>query len=164
MAKAILLRGNSGSGKSTVARLLQRKFGRGTLMIPQDVVRRELLWSRDGAGNPAIALMCEMARWGARSSEVVIVEGILDAEVYAPLFRTLTEEFDRVFAYYYDIPFEETLKRHETKPNRADFGKEDMRRWWKEKDFIEWLPEKVFGADVSVDEAVERIFADVVGG
>ena len=164
MAKAILIRGNSGSGKSTVAKRLQRKFGRGTLMIPQDVVRRELLWSRDGAGNPAIALMSRMACWGAQNCEFVIVEGILDAEVYEPLFRTLVEEFDQVFAYYYDIPFEETLKRHETKPNHADFGEEDMRRWWKEKDFIGWMPEKVFEADISVDEAVERIFADVVVG
>ncbi|MBQ9952090.1 MAG: kinase [Clostridia bacterium] len=164
MSKAILLRGNSGSGKSTVAKMLQRRFGRGTLMIPQDVVRRELLWSRDGAGNPAVALMSEMARWGAQSGRIVIVEGILDAEVYEPLFRTLDAKFDQVFAYYYDIPFEETLKRHETKPNRADFGEEDMRRWWKEKDFIGWMPERVIGADMSVDEAVESIFSDVMEG
>ena len=164
MSKAILLRGNSGSGKSTVAKMLQRRFGRGTLMIPQDVVRRELLWSRDGAGNPAVALMSEMARWGAQSGRIVIVEGILDAEVYEPLFRTLDAKFDQVFAYYYDIPFDETLKRHETKPNRADFGEEDMRRWWKEKDFIGWMPERVIGADMSVDEAVESIFSDVMEG
>ena len=39
--KLIILRGNSGSGKSSVARELQHRFGRGTLMIPQDEVRTD---------------------------------------------------------------------------------------------------------------------------
>ena len=45
MSKLILLRGNSGSGKTTVARALQRKFGRNTLLLSQDTVRREMLWA-----------------------------------------------------------------------------------------------------------------------
>ena len=36
MGKLIILRGNSGSGKTTVARALQRKFGRNTLLLSQD--------------------------------------------------------------------------------------------------------------------------------
>lgn len=158
MAKAILLRGNSGSGKSTVAKILQRKFGRGTLLIPQDVVRRELLWVNDRPGNPAVSLMCEMARWGAENCDTVIVEGILDSELYRPLFETLRDQFTAVHAYYYDIPFEETLRRHSTKPNRADFGEADMRRWWKEKDFTDVLPETVLTAEVTAEAAAETIF------
>lgn len=53
----ILLRGNSGSGKTTVAKMLQRKLGRGTLYIPQDVIRRELLWVKDEPDNKAIPLL-----------------------------------------------------------------------------------------------------------
>jgi hypothetical protein len=48
-----------------------------------------------------------------------------------------------VFAYYYDIPFEETLRRHETKDKRFEFGEAEMRRWWNEKDYIGIIPEKV---------------------
>lgn len=36
-SKIIILRGNSGSGKTTVANALQKKLGRGTLIISQDV-------------------------------------------------------------------------------------------------------------------------------
>lgn len=43
MRKLIMIRGNSGSGKSSLAKALQRQFGRNTLMIPQDIVRREML-------------------------------------------------------------------------------------------------------------------------
>ncbi|MDO5517655.1 MAG: GNAT family N-acetyltransferase [Clostridium sp.] len=47
-SKIIMLRGNSGSGKSTAAKTLQKKLGRGTLLISQDVVRREMLYVNDG--------------------------------------------------------------------------------------------------------------------
>ena len=161
MSTAIILRGNSGSGKSTVAKQLQRSLGHGTLMIPQDVIRRELLWVNDRIGNPAVPLMSEMAKWGAQNCEFVIIEGILDSELYRPLFETIAREFDSVHAYYYDLPFEETLLRHATKPNRADFGKEDMRRWWKEKDFIRIIPEKTLDAGMSIDEVVEMILNDL---
>ena len=40
--KLVMLRGNSGSGKTTVARFLQHLIGRGTLVVSQDVVRRDM--------------------------------------------------------------------------------------------------------------------------
>lgn len=161
MSKVIILRGNSGSGKSTVAKLLQRRLGRGTLIIPQDVIRRELLWVNDRPGNPAVPLMSEMAKWGAQNCEFVIVEGILYSGLYRPLFETIAREFDEVHAYYYDLSFEETLRRHATKPNSADFGETDMRRWWKEKDFIGIIPEKIIGAEMSVEAVVEMILSEI---
>lgn len=43
MPKLIVLRGNSGSGKTAVAKELQKRFGRNTMLISQDVVRRDML-------------------------------------------------------------------------------------------------------------------------
>ena len=161
MSALILLRGNSGSGKSTTAKLLQRHFGRGTLLISQDAVRRDMLYARDGKDSPAIPLLINLARYGSRHCETVIVEGILDAEVYAGFFEVLREEFPSVFAYYYDLPFEETLRRHETKPNRMDFGREDMARWWKERDLLHWPEEKVIGPELSQEATVQMICSAV---
>lgn len=50
MQKLIILRGNSGSGKTTVARLLQGKFGPNTMLISSDTVRMEMLhvWGPQG--------------------------------------------------------------------------------------------------------------------
>ena len=36
MGKLSILRGNSGSGKSTIAKALQNKFGQNTMLISQD--------------------------------------------------------------------------------------------------------------------------------
>jgi len=43
MKKLIILRGNSGSGKTTIAKELQNRFGRNTMLISQDVIRRDML-------------------------------------------------------------------------------------------------------------------------
>lgn len=161
-AKLVILRGNSGSGKSSAARELQRKFGRGTLVIPQDTVRRELLWVRDGINTLALPLLINLLEYGRKNSTVTILEGILYSDYYEPLFRRAIEEYGpNIYAYYYDLSFEETVRRHGTKPNRFSFGEEDMRRWWREKDYIGTIPEKIITADVSLAEAVERIYRDV---
>lgn len=159
MSRLIIIRGNSGSGKSTLAKALQRKFGRNTMIIPLDTVRREMLWVKDGEGNPSIPLMMELLRYGKAHCEVVILEGILYSDVYAPLFECAAKTFglENIFAFYYDIPFEETLARHETKSVRFDFGEADMRRWWREKDFIGFIPETAFARDVSLEDALRRV-------
>jgi hypothetical protein len=60
--RLITLRGNSGVGKTTVARALQASRPRGEVaLLSQDVVRREVLGARDAPGNPAIDLLDLMA-------------------------------------------------------------------------------------------------------
>lgn len=162
MPKLIIIRGNSGSGKTTVAKALQQKFGSNTMLLSQDMVRREILKVRDGVGTSACPLLIYMLEYGRKNCDVVILEGILDAVFYKDLFECAVKEYgSEIFAYYYDLPFEETLLRHETKPNRNDFGESDMRRWWKEKDFIGLIPEKVLTKEIGLDEVVEMIYADV---
>ena len=46
MAQLVIIRGNSGSGKTSLAKKLQNHFGRRTLVISQDLVRREMLKER----------------------------------------------------------------------------------------------------------------------
>lgn len=77
MAKLIIIRGNSGSGKSSLAENLQRRFGKDTMRIPQDMIRREMLAVKDGINNPAIYLIKELIVYGAKYQRIVIVEGIL---------------------------------------------------------------------------------------
>lgn len=160
-ARLIILRGNSGSGKSSTAKLLQRKFGRGTLVISQDTVRREMLWVKDEIGTKAVSLLIELVRYGKQNCDIVILEGILYTDVYIELFETAKREFNKIYAYYFDIPFEETLVRHQTKPNCDQFGETEMKRWWREKDYIHIIPEKRITSELSLQEVAEMIFSDV---
>ena len=163
MAILILLRGNSGSGKTTVANALQWKFGPNTLLLSHDRIRMDMLhvWGREGV-EKSLPLMTSLLQYGREHCAVTIMEGILHAADYAPLFDAAVALFGTdLFAYYYDLPFEETLRRHATKPNRCDFGEPEMRRWWREKDFLPQISETVLTQTVGIDEAVSRILHDV---
>ena len=162
LAKLIILRGNSGSGKTTVAKALQQKLGPNTMVLSQDVIRREMLQVKDGADTKALPLSSELLVYGENHCEVVILEGILNAKWYQPLFELAQKLFgNQIWAYYYDLPFEETLKRHRTRSNKDEFGKEKMAKWWNEKDFLEIIPEKVISKDESLTETIELILQDI---
>lgn len=165
MGKLIVLRGNSGSGKTTVAKALQKRFGENTMLISQDTVRREMLRVRDGEDARALPLLETLLRYGNEHSAVVILEGILRADWYRPLFQMAVRLYGGgVYAYYFDLPFEETVRRHRTKPNCGDFGPEDMRAWWKEKDFSDVLCETVIPPDKDAERTAEEIYGIVCLG
>ncbi len=165
MQKLIILRGNSGSGKTTIAKELQSKFGSNTMLISQDVIRRDILRVKDGENTRALSLMKELLIYGYNHCNVVILEGIMYADWYKPLFELAVQLFDaKIYAYYFDLPFEETLKRHQTKPNRNDFGEESMRKWWREKDFSDVLKEVVITAERDIQSIVEDIYNIVLNG
>ena len=160
----ITIRGNSGSGKSSVAKELQRRLGSNTLLISQDMVRREMLLAKDGKGNVSLPLLTTLLKYGHEHCNYVILEGIFKAEWYIPLFKLASETFgDNICSYYYDIPFDETLRRHETRGKKEEFGEKDMRRWWNEKDYIGVIPEKLFHEDISLQDAVDMICNDITG-
>lgn len=162
MAKLIILRGNSGSGKTTTGKALQRKFGRGTMLISQDVVRREMLFVKDGSDPEASQLLLELALYGKSHCNIVILEGILNSKWYEKLFKRLLNEFNnQIFAYYFDIPFKETLNRHQQKPNAHEFGEKEMREWWNEKDLLDIIPEVGLYKELSLNEIVDIIYQNV---
>lgn len=163
MAKLIILRGNSGSGKTSISKALQEKFGPNTMLLSHDMVRMEILhvWSTEGIIKSE-PLMIHLLKYGKQHSEITILEGVLPAKEYHRLFETAVEEYgSNIYAYYYDLPFQETLIRHNTKPNKNDFGEEDMKRWWREKDFLPMISEKILSKDISFEETVQMIYNEV---
>lgn len=60
-----------------------------------------------------------------------------------------------------DIPFEETLRRHHTKPNAHEFGEAEMRRWWNPLDLCHVPVEQIITAESTPEQSVQRILADI---
>lgn len=165
MHKLIMLRGNSGSGKTTVAKALQELFGRNTMVLSQDMIRREVLKARDGIDPPALPLIRQMLEYGSEHCEVVIMEGIFIAEWYRELFEAAVELYGNdIYAYYFDIPFEETVRRHQTRSKSNEFGADEMREWWKEKDYLDLIKETTITEDMSKDQIVNEIYSRVCNG
>jgi predicted kinase len=169
MSRLIIIRGNSGSGKTIIAKQLQqdlqprfvRDLGHGTMLVSQDVIRRDMLRAKDGPNNPAIQLIKDTATYGLSIGYDVIIEGILVRNVYGAMLRELSALFAETHMYYFDISFEETLRRHQTKSNAHEFGEEEMRRWYVAKDVLNLPREKLFTDNQSQDEILRAILNDL---
>lgn len=124
----LVLRGNSGSGKSTVACALHQHFdhGRSTL-IAQDNIRRTILREPDTPGAFNIELIELIATTCLPHRQLVISEGILDADRYAPTLETLATRGRRALFYRWDLTFEQTLTRHTQRPQATELSETEMR-------------------------------------
>ena len=158
MAKLVIIRGNSGSGKSSLARKLQTHYGQGTLLIAQDTVRRDMLKEKVELGNLSIDLTETLARFGYEHDLLVLVEGFYETDIYGQMLERLKKLFaPQVFAYYYDLSFEETVRRHHTRAKQEEFSPADMKRWWEYRDFLRWEEESFFTEEESPETAFGKI-------
>lgn len=159
----IILRGNSGCGKTSTAHLLQRQLGYGTMLVSQDVVRREMLRVKDSESNPAIQLIYDLCMYGNKVGYTVILEGILSSKKYGAMLQRLLNDFQgEKLIYYFDISFEETVRRHATKPNAHEFGESEMRQWWKDQDVLNVPGEQRIGEQLAQAEIIDMIHRDVL--
>ena len=127
------------------------------MLISQDEIRRNMLNVDDGENTPALPLMKELLIYGSKHSDIVILEGIMNADWYKSLFELAIQVYGtEVFAYYFDLPFEETVKRHLTRAKCQEFGAKEMRRWWREKDFSNILHETSITAEKDMENIVNN--------
>jgi len=153
----IIIRGNSGSGKTVLAQRLQSYFGTDKcLLLQQDVLRRNILHTNDHVGNPAIDLIADLAKFGQKYYPITILEGILRKDVYGEMLIDLYKTFSpNILTYYLDIPFETTLQNNNRK--ETPFSTEQLRNWWREKDY---LPNDTKFSDIGTSAMLEQIIKD----
>ena len=159
--KLIALRGNSASGKTSVAAEIRSRYGRGIAIVSQDQLRRIVLRERDVPGAVNIGLIDAVARYSLDHGYHVIVEGILYAAHYGDMLSALRADHrGGSWFYYLDVPFEETLGRHATKSQAAEYGAAEMSAWYRDKDLLPDGIEQVIPADSSLEQTVERVMTD----
>ncbi|MHA7247960.1 AAA family ATPase [Arthrobacter tecti] len=162
MGTLVVLRGNSGSGKSTVARMLQRRFDRGAcLVVAQDRVRRDMLRERDLAGAVNSELIEVIAAWGLDRGLAVVVEGILSAGRYQRMLERLSRRASNAHFFAWDLEFEETVRRHAERPERTEFSPDDMAEWYHGWQTLDFVDEIRLDASVTPDVAVELVAAAI---
>ncbi|MET7345212.1 AAA family ATPase [Streptomyces sp. NPDC087866] len=162
--RLIVVRGNSASGKSSVAAGLRERFGRNLAVVGQDNLRRIVLRERDRPGGANIGLIDLTARYALDNGFHVVVEGILYADRYGPMLRDLVRAHRGVSrCYYLDVPYDETVRRHATKPD-AEYLRHvtpgHLTDWFREKDLLPDALETVIDADSTLDDTVDRILRE----
>ncbi|ALS75815.1 hypothetical protein AUC31_11715 [Planococcus rifietoensis] len=160
--KLIVLRGNSASGKTTIAKHLQDHFGRGTLLVSQDVVRRDMLRVQDRDGNLSTDLIRQITEYGKGKCPIVILEGIFMKQRYEGMLLDLIRFYNNeAMIYYFDLPFEKTLERHNTRSQSQDFGEASLKKWWTPKDVLGAPGEQLLTEAMSEQAIVELICRQV---
>lgn len=157
-----VIRGNSGSGKSSTARELRSRLGRGVAWVEQDNLRRIVLREHDVPDGANIGLIEMTARYALDNAYDVILEGILYTDHYGEMLERLsTDHVGTTGHYYFDIPFTETIRRHRTRPLSLEVTAEQMRGWYRTRDLLPFVDETVLSDDVSLDAAVDQIITDL---
>jgi predicted kinase len=163
MTKLIIIRGNSGSGKSTIAKRLKEQLADNCLLVQQDVVRRDMLGTKDTESGLPGELIENIAAFGIGKVDYVILEGIFSKRAYGDALRGLACQFNAVYPFYFDLPFEETVKRHQSKGTN-EFGEEELRKWFLPHDFLGLPDEQLICEVKSEEEIIETILQQITGG
>jgi hypothetical protein len=123
-----------------------------------------VLRERDIPGAANIGLISTVVRYALDHGYHVIVEGILHAERYAGMLDELADDHRGTTTFYYlDVSFEESLDRHATRPQAAEFGAEDMRGWYCAHDLLGVPGERVVPQNSTLASTTSRILDEVFG-
>ncbi len=156
--RLVVLRGNSGAGKSTVAKALRASCGRGIAWVSQDLIRRTILMERDRPAGANIGLIDQVTRYSLDHGYHVVLDGIFYADRYEQMLTGLARDHaGRSSFYYLDVSVDETLRRHSTRPEAAEIAPETMRTWYRSRDLLATTREHVIPEGSTLQQTIDLI-------
>jgi predicted kinase len=159
--RLIVVRGNSGSGKSTVARALREAYGSGVAWVSQDLIRRNILKEKDRPDGVNIGLIDVIARYSLDNGYHVVLDGIFYADRYETMVAGLARDHLGMSRFYYlDVSLEETFRRHATRPMAAEVSPDQMRDWYRPRDLLGGIDERIISETSTLAQTTALILAD----
>ena len=129
--------------------------------MSQDLIRRIILKERDRPGAPNIGLIDQVARYSLDHGYHVVLDGIFYADRYELMLAALNCDHCGVSQFYYlDVSMDETLRRHATRPQAAEFGPDDMRQWHRPKDLLSSVSERVIPETSTLQQTISTILRE----
>lgn len=141
---------------------MRSRLGRGVAWVEQDNLRRVVLREHDVPNGANIGLIEMTVRYALDHGYDVILEGILYTDHYGAMLERLTvDHVGTTGHYYFDIPFAETIRRHQTRPLSLEVTAEQMRGWYRTRDLLAFVDETVISEHESQSDIVQRIVTDL---
>lgn len=160
--KLIILRGPAGSGKSSIAQLLQ-KSANNIALIEQDYYREVMLQHGQGSKEASQKMLYDNTLTALSHGFHVVLDGIFAIKLYGPTFEALFQEHaEENYIFYLDTSFEETLKRHNRRDKAEHFGEEEMKAWYQLSSPTGWDNEHIIPESATLEEAVRSI-QEIIG-
>ncbi|MCO6010800.1 hypothetical protein NE236_38160 [Actinoallomurus purpureus] len=73
------------------------------------------------------------------------------------MLRALRRDHPRSVWFYLETSWEETLRRHQRRPQRQEFGAKEMREWYRPLDLLPDGCETVIAEDSPLDATVRQV-------
>jgi predicted kinase len=160
MPKLIILRGNSGSGKSAVALEIAKSSKNKIAIIDADMYRVTMLWPKPFAKDDLAALMRQDVIYCLNHGYAVIWDSIFHAndinKEYLGEFLTKLHPNDN-YIFNFDVSFEETARRHQQSQNSNNFTAEEMKEWYRPVENLGYKFEYPIAEQSSLNETVSYI-------
>lgn len=121
-----------------------------------------MLSVRDRKGNLSLDLIRQITEYGKGKCQFVILEGIFMKERYEEMLLDLIRFYEgNAYVYYFDLPFEKTVERHNSRPLADSFGEESLRAWWSPNDYLGTDGEKMLTEDMAKEDIMDLICSQV---
>ena len=156
----VIIRGNCGSGKSTVAQHVRDAYGRGVALIEQDYLRRVVLREHgsDSISTIAPEFITTMTRTALNAGYHVVLEGILHTGQYGALLRAVIAEHPGPSAVFWmNVSFDETLRRHAGRPHLAHISRQTMVSWYVPDDLLNVPGEQILPEQSTIKQSVTAV-------
>ncbi len=157
-SKLIVLRGPSGAGKSTVATLLHSRVANKTALIDQDYYRHTMFNNLHSELEAPRYVMFAGIRAALDHGYDVIVEGFLGMGKYKSYFDELYAQHPTEnYFFYFDVSFDETLRRHSTRQKGPQFTIEKMKELYSRTSPSGYPGERIIPETTSAEQACQLI-------
>jgi hypothetical protein len=112
-------------------------------------------------GGVNVGLIDQVARYSLDHGYHVVLDGIFYADRYEQMLAGLGRDHLGWSCFYYlDVSLEETLRRHAARPQAAEFGADDMRDWYRPRDLLATVRERVIPETSTQAEITSLILAE----
>ncbi len=168
--KIISLRGNAGSGKSTISQMLIDALSKehDVLYLELDNFRRRIVYTKfdeDFAirrNQNALSSIITMIDWGLSNNiEYAILDGKFSTKHFTELYEYILSRNIPLIPYWFDLTFEETARRHATRAKSKDFTADEMKEWFRPNDLMPIINEKLIPQDMTKEQIFTMIMKDI---
>lgn len=160
MPKLIILRGNSGSGKTTVAEAIAKASKHKMAVVDADMYRVHMFFPWGECGDDYGELMAHNVQFCLERGYDVIWDSIFYAhqrnKKYIDGFFREHHPHDN-FIFNFDISWEETARRHQSRHKKNEFSAEEMAGWYQPVESLGYDFEYAIGEDSSLEETIAFI-------
>ncbi len=166
----ISLRGNAGSGKSTISQMLIEALQEenDVLYLEMDNFRRNIINTKlDEAfkvrrNAMSQSSMISMIDWAFENKiGFVILDGKFNTKYFSNLYEHIISRNIKLLPYWFDLSFEETAKRHATREKSKAFSADEMKDWFSPNDLLTMTKEKLIPQEMTKEQIFAMIMNDI---